>query len=126
MAGKVEEAKEGDDNYVKLNEDPSADWSREVRMGFIKKVFGIVAAQLWFTTVFTLFSINSDPMKKVLANPLIELPVVVMYFISICALINCGCDRKVPINYILLGIFTFCVSWIVASICIYANPLTVI
>lgn len=34
----------------------------------------------------------------------------------------CGLGKSVPINYILLSIFTFCVSWIVGTVCVRTDP----
>ena len=51
--------------------------------------------------------------------------VLVTYFMSFCALVCCNLHRKVPVNYILLAIFTACVSFIVASACIKYNQLVV-
>ena len=42
---------------------------------------------------------------------------MVTYISSICALICCGMDKKVPNNYILLGVFTSCVSYLVGCSC---------
>jgi len=35
-------------------------------------------------------------------------------------------DKKVPANYILLSIFTFCTSWLVATACARTEPLIVL
>jgi protein lifeguard len=50
----------------------------------------------------------------------------VLYFSSFCALACCGLDRKVPVNYLLLSIFTLCVSWIVGCVCARYDQATVI
>ena len=47
-------------------------------------------------------------------NPTLAMFVIVSYIVSICALVCCGLHRSVPINYILLTVFTVCVSFIVA------------
>ena len=38
-------------------------------------------------------------------------------FASICALFCCGLDRKVPTNYILLGVFTGAEAYTVMFVC---------
>lgn len=48
----------------------------------------------------------------------VMIPVIITYIGSICALICCGQHKKVPTNYILLFVFTMCVSYIVGSVCI--------
>ena len=37
----------------------------------------------------------------------------------------CGLDRKVPVNFVLLALFTFCMSWLVATICMFYNQIVV-
>merc|ERR1711935_101774 len=48
------------------------------------------------------------------------------YFASFCALVCCGCDKKVPVNYLLLALFTFCMSFFVGIITIRYDPKTVL
>lgn len=50
-------------------------------------------------------------------SPVVQWPVIIVYIASICALICCKLDKLVPVNYILLVVFTFCVSIIVAVTC---------
>ena len=52
--------------------------------------------------------------------------VVVLYFLSMIALVCCGLDKKVPTNYSLLGVFTVCTSWMVAQACVRSKPLIVL
>ena len=47
-------------------------------------------------------------------SPALFFPVLATYIVSICALVCCGMHRSVPINYILLTVFTICVSIMVA------------
>ena len=47
---------------------------------------------------------------------------MVIIISTICALVCCRLDQKVPLNYALLFVFTFCESWLVASICQRAEP----
>ena len=52
--------------------------------------------------------------------------VIVCYISSTVALMCCRMDKKVPLNYILLGVFTACVSWMVSLACVRTNPKTVL
>lgn len=62
-----------------------------------------------------------------MANTGIFIFILVAYISSICALACCKLDKKVPVNYILLAIFTFCVSWMVGFACMVSKgPLTVL
>ena len=51
---------------------------------------------------------------------------MVLYILTIVALVCCGLDKKVPTNYSLLGVFTLCVSYMVASVCVRSKPLIVL
>jgi FtsH-binding integral membrane protein len=98
--------------------------AQEVRLGFIRKVYGILAAQLAITVLFCLLSINSSSFLKFqIANTWlfilclilsIALPIVIVCFESAM--------RNVPNNYIILGAFTVCESYIVSFICAVSNP----
>lgn len=48
--------------------------------------------------------------------------VLAAYFTTACAIMCCGLSKVVPINFILLSIFTFCVSWIVGTVCVRTDP----
>ena len=61
---------------------------------------------------------NVEALKPMLFNPVLLCLVLVLYISSICALLCCGFDKKVPANYILLCVFTVCVSWIVGVACV--------
>ena len=102
------------------------DESVEDRMGFIKKVYTILSVQLTFTAIFTFgVMMASESTLQKLLNPAISSLIIPLYIGSICALICCGLDKKVPINYILLTIFTICVSYIVSMTCLRYTPSSV-
>ena len=95
------------------------DESIEDRMGFIRKVYSILAIQLTFTAVFTFAVMLAEKaMLPILASPAVSMFFIPTYIASICALVCCGMDKRFPINYILLAVFTFCVSWIVSLTCL--------
>jgi FtsH-binding integral membrane protein len=98
--------------------------SLELRLGFIRKVYGILAAQLALTVLFCLFSMNSEAFVKfqiqnswlfilclILA---IALPIVIVCFETTM--------RTVPNNYIILGVFTLAESYLVSFICALSQP----
>ena len=66
-------------------------------------------------------NIDKDQQQAIFTNIPILVGVVVAYITTFCALVCCRLDRKVPINYILLLVFTLCVSYIVGSVCIRYN-----
>lgn len=98
----------------------------QTRLNFVKKVFGILTAQLLFTSMFCLLAVQTMAMKSFLHSPALMVPVMILYFISFCALACCGLDRAVPVNYVLLGVFTYCVSHMVGFICTQYDPTIVI
>ena len=112
------------------------DWDRandQDRLGFVRKVYGILATQLVITACFVYLCMSEvqasiaankpTAFTSVLFNGGNMIAVMVLYLVSYCALI---CYRKtVPTNYILLGVFTMCVSWMVGFICSLSNPKTV-
>ena len=67
----------------------------------------------------------SEKLLQHLFNPILMVTVLVMYIFSICALTCCGFDKTVPTNYILLAIFTGCVSYIVSLTTIRYDPIIV-
>ena len=82
-------------------------------MGFVRKVFGLLTAQLLFTTLIAgaCFAKRNDPkFVKLMANPGVLFGALGGFLATYCALVFCEVDKKVPTNYILLTIFTFCQS----------------
>ena len=80
-------------------------------MGFVRKVFALLTIQLTFTALVTgaLYAKKDDPkVVKMMANPAVLMFAIFGFFATYCALACGGLDKKVPVNYILLAIFTFC------------------
>ena len=48
--------------------------------------------------------------------------VLTAYIVSICALLCCGCHRKVPVNYVLLFVFTLSLSCLIGVVCMQTDP----
>jgi len=48
--------------------------------------------------------------------------ICVLLIASICALTCCRMDQKVPINYVLLFVFTFSEAWLISSVCQRTDP----
>ena len=108
---------------------------KEVRLGFVRKVYGILSAQMLCNTAFCLFAclpnLGADSglflaFQKMLLNTTCLVFSMIGYIASICGLVCCHLDKKVPTNYLLLSIFTFCTSWVVASVCTMTKPLIVL
>lgn len=69
---------------------------------------------------------QSEGFKSFLNHPTYLIVTVVLYFVTLCSLVCCRLDRKVPVNYLLLFIFTLCVSFMVGGICAMYDQNTVI
>ena len=111
------------DNYCKEEQGLS---DPRIRLGFIRKVYSILSVQLVFTCCFCLLAMNSPMFASLFINPTVLIAAIVGYICSICALACCRMDTKVPINFILLGIFTLCTSTLVACVCMRYDQTTVI
>lgn len=104
----------------------------EDRPGFIRKVYGILTTQLTFTALFCGFCViksqkNDIAWLEFMTSPPIWGSVIGAYIFTICTLLVCRLEKFVPWNYILLSIFTFCVSWLVGVACVAVrDPLVVL
>ena len=90
----------------------------QIRLGFIRKVYGILSVQLLFTGAMVAASICSPELAKIVSTPALVTCMSIMSIATICPLACCGFDRQVPINYILMGLFTLSEAWLVSSIAI--------
>lgn len=97
-----------------------------VRLGFIRKVYGILAAQLLLTSLFVCLTF-SDSVADFFKNSVgifwacLGVSLVMGITIICCKSVA----RQVPTNYILLAIWTFCESWMVATCASFYDPTTV-
>lgn len=97
-----------------------------VRLGFIKKVYGILSAQLLLTTIFVALTFNDSWSKFFQQNIGVFWACIAISLISAIVLICFkSVARSVPTNYILLTIWTFCEAWMVATCASFYEPTTV-
>jgi FtsH-binding integral membrane protein len=108
----------GKENPEQNNESEHEDdkIKKEIRLGFIKKVYAILSAQLLITLIFICLTFI-DSVSKFLLD---TLPIFYTCIgISIIILIALMCFKKIarksPINYLLSIAFTFCQSWMLAT-----------
>lgn len=96
----------------------------QMRLGFIRKVYGILSAQLLLTTIFSGIACLSGAFKAfLLQNFAITCLMIVLSIVLPFAIVCCpGPMRQVPQNYIILFIFTLAESFLVAIICSQTNP----
>lgn len=99
-------------------------WDNEMRLGFIRKVYGILSFQLLFTfAMVTLSCMNKSFSNFQIQNTAIfYLCLIASLITSITLICFRGISRSTPLNYILLGVFTFCESYLVSFICGATNP----
>lgn len=116
--------------------DPDSMWhakfnDRDIRMNFVRKVYAILGVQLFITSLCVLLPMYNDDVVRFMRNSGAGVGVLIgacfgQIFTS-CALICCrGLARSVPTNYILLGIFTLCESYMVAFIASHYAPHVVV
>ena len=81
----------------------------ETKQGFLKKVYGILSAQLALTVFVCTLIMSSEALQKIFGNTVV---LIVALVIQLGVMIPLLCSKKlartVPTNYIILGIFTLC------------------
>lgn len=102
--------------------------TEKVRLGFIRKVYCILLVQLLVTLGFVLWAYFSEGFRKFQLEHVwvyytcIPITIIVGYTLCCCGSIA----KKVPINYILLFLYTFALSYLVAYMTSRYNPITLI
>lgn len=94
------------------------DMEKAVRMGFIRKVYGLLTAQLLMTIGICYIFVQSEDVKMyVQQNSYLIWVAIGLTFTTIIALSCCpGLSRSHPTNIILLFFFTACESFLVGVI----------
>ena len=90
-----------------------------MRLGFIRKVFGIISAQIVLTGIFIYLSCSSPSFAKFQHESPILLGFTLILSLITCICISCSryLSRTFPYNYLLLFVFTLCESYSVGFIC---------
>jgi len=118
-------AYQNSDNYSNSKEEEArTEIDTMIRLGFVRKVYGILSVQLFVTTAFTLIAMISDSLKIFMLNNIGLLLIMVLLEIFLpCAIVCCnGQMRQYPQNYIILTVFTVAESYIVGFICAFTKP----
>jgi FtsH-binding integral membrane protein len=101
-------------------------WEVEERLGFIRKVYGILATQLTLTAVTCAFPMFNMEAAQFFNKPALLITCMISTIVIVCGLV---CVKKlaraVPINYILMTIFTLSEAILVGAICSRYDPLSV-
>ncbi len=97
--------------------------NEQIRLGFITKVYGILSFQLLITMFFCMLSMASSSFLKFQLTHTYLLYFFLLMTIVLPILLICfESMKKVPNNYIVLGLFTISESYIVGAICGMADP----
>lgn len=117
--------------YYPEHEYKPADSLYNPRLGFVRKVYGILCCQLLLTSIFTILC--QGPLRPHLYNPYSsrgnDAPFAIFIFCSVVALITAiaiacyrSVARRVPTNYILLTVFTVAETYIVGYFTVFFEP----
>lgn len=116
------------DDQFHHDEDAQKDEDRRDRLNFLRKVYGILSVQLTLTAclvtaVHWIPSLN----EGVRHWYLLTIFACIVQLVISCMLMCChSIARAVPLNYILLTVFTVCEAYLVAGICVYYTANSVI
>ena len=100
----------------------------QIRLGFVRKVYGILTVMLTVTVLMCIPSLTSDTYAQwQVDNTWLLWTCLAVYLVLGFTIICCkGLARSVPTNYILLFIFCLSLSYIVSAICATYAPNIVI
>ena len=101
---------------------------KDLREGFITKVFGIIAYQIFLLFLVVLFAFLNKAFRQLLLTSSL------LYWITLITALLCliipifkpSLYQKVPTNYIILTIFTLSYSWWIALYTIFFTPSSVL
>jgi FtsH-binding integral membrane protein len=111
--------------YVETFQDQSSSQSKpglvkyNPRLGFVRKVYGILSAQLLLTTAFVYIALTrfDNVLNSSWAYALLVISAIITVIISFMLILSTSLARTVPTNYILLLTFTLCESFMVSFAC---------
>jgi hypothetical protein len=114
------------DNYKDFSDvsnEKIKDISIEIRLGFIRKVYGILSSQLLLTSILSFIAMVSKSYQNFLLNHLGLIYFFLFLIIVISFIIQCCSNlmQSVPQNYIILFLFTFAESYVISFICAFSN-----
>jgi len=96
-----------------------------IRMGFLRKVYGILSAQLMMTTLIAALFMTSESIKGfVQGSPNVLFSAMILSFVMMIALFVKR--RDAPANFILLGLFTLVEAYTVGVIVTFYDKFVVL
>jgi FtsH-binding integral membrane protein len=128
--GATSKAAKARQNEKRENENDDAPLLDEVplRLGFIRKVLGLLAIQLSITVAVCFIALIFPPYKEWLLTGRYTLIAALIGAITVGLTLVCCNEvaREVPTNYILLLVFTICEAYLVSYACVKTSPRVVI
>lgn len=111
-------------NDIETGFEYKIDTELTMRLGFIRKVYGILSLQLILTTFMCLISMTCPTYAQFQHKNSWLIWVALIASIVIMLAICCipGVAKTVPTNYVLLFAFTGCEGYIVSALCSTMNP----
>ena len=109
---------------MEMGQSNSLYYNKQLRLGFIRKVYGVLSVQLLVTMVMCMFSIVSTSYAKFqIQNPaFVWISMIGAIIIMIALICFRSVSRTVPTNYILLFAFTFFEGYMVSCLCAVTSP----
>ena len=104
------------------NEEIEKEIMQKIREGFVCKVYGILAYQIFLTSLVVYFGFASSSFQEFLltSNLMYVLSFIIMLVCLFLPLCSPKIYQSVPSNYLVLTIFTLSYSWIIAALtCTY-------
>ena len=117
------------DDIELMNEDKEEDYQieKQLRKGFIRKVYGTIFFQLLITTAVVYYVMINESIQKFMQENVYLSLIPFALTIGIMLLLVCTkMAQQVPLNYILLISFTILESIMVSYTTIYFEPLSVL
>jgi FtsH-binding integral membrane protein len=126
-----EEAEQASDSIIHIKDHTETEQNDEIqkmmRLGFIRKVYGILSVQLLITAIFCSLTFFEGMKNFILKNEYIFwMASVFSIVIAIPLLCFKNIARTVPYNYIFLMIWTMCEAYLVACVCAICEPRVVV
>ena len=124
----IDEENHANANHIPKDSLLSSISETSIRLGFIRKVYGILLLQLLLTMVITIFMMyNTSLVSYIYTNSwILWVDIAIIFIIMILIMCVSKIARKVPINYILLTIFTLGFSLMVGCIAAMTDPAIVL
>lgn len=106
------------------NEDMEKEIASKIREGFIFKVYGIISYQMILTSLIVYLGLVSTWFQGLLlkSSPFFFINVIITFTCLFLPIFSPQVYQKVPLNYIILTLFTFSYSCIIsAETCLYSQ-----